>query len=304
MPPSSAGDRTTTTSRATWANKPFQAHIRQTPSRIREGVFVCLSGRNRGVSRPFRTALPGSALPRRRPFCPSSRSPDALRPQTKRWSLPPERNSEKGKGSKKQKRSLFERLRISDLAHRSADPLVAGSIRVVLARIIESKIQFGCRQFLNFPHLLLLRSGIGNHNRIGFDDIGFIPDRGRTSASEARPAMNPGPGKPPPVQDAGSSQACKRSFLKSKPLLSRRGLGWLAISMTARRLFKVRVYKHSATTKQPLKVHTTKKVRPFDLTLKRRLPTLPRDDRSTIGVSELNFSVRNGKRWNLTAITT
>ena len=40
------------------------------------------------------------------------------------------------------------------------------------------------------------------------------------------------------------------------------------------------------------------------LTLKRRLPTLPRDNRSTIGVSELNFSVRNGKRWNLTAITT
>ena len=48
----------------------------------------------------------------------------------------------------------------------------------------------------------------------------------------------------------------------------------------------------------------TKKVRPFDLTLKRRLPTLPRANRSTIGVSELNFSVRNGKRWNLTAITT
>ena len=38
--------------------------------------------------------------------------------------------------------------------------------------------------------------------------------------------------------------------------------------------------------------------------LKRRLPTLPRENRSTIGVSELNFSVRNGKRWNLTAITT
>ena len=49
---------------------------------------------------------------------------------------------------------------------------------------------------------------------------------------------------------------------------------------------------------------TQKKVRPFDLTLKRRLPTLPRENRSTIGVSELNFSVRNGKRWNLTAITT
>ena len=30
-------------------------------------------------------------------------------------------------------------------------------------------------------------------------------------------------------------------------------------------------------------------------------PTL---HRSTIGVSELNFSVRNGKRWNLTAIMT
>ena len=40
------------------------------------------------------------------------------------------------------------------------------------------------------------------------------------------------------------------------------------------------------------------------LTLKRRLPTLPRENRSTIGVSELNFSVRNGKRWNLTAIAT
>ena len=49
---------------------------------------------------------------------------------------------------------------------------------------------------------------------------------------------------------------------------------------------------------------TQKKVRPFDLTLKRRLPTLPHDKCSTIGVSELNFSVRNGKRWNLTAITT
>ena len=47
-----------------------------------------------------------------------------------------------------------------------------------------------------------------------------------------------------------------------------------------------------------------KKVRSYDLTLKRRLPTLPRENRSTIGVSELNFSVRNGKRWNLTAITT
>ena len=53
-----------------------------------------------------------------------------------------------------------------------------------------------------------------------------------------------------------------------------------------------------------LRPQTRKKVRPCDLTLKRRLPTLPRENRSTIGVSELNFSVRNGKRWNLTAITT
>ena len=35
---------------------------------------------------------------------------------------------------------------------------------------------------------------------------------------------------------------------------------------------------------------------------RRRLPTLPHC--STIGASELNFSVRNGKRWDLTAITT
>ena len=39
------------------------------------------------------------------------------------------------------------------------------------------------------------------------------------------------------------------------------------------------------------------------LPLKRRLPTLPLL-RSTIGVTRLNFSVRNGKRWNPRAITT
>ena len=39
------------------------------------------------------------------------------------------------------------------------------------------------------------------------------------------------------------------------------------------------------------------------LFLKRRLPTLPLL-RSTIGVARLNFSVRNGKRWNPCAITT
>ena len=36
---------------------------------------------------------------------------------------------------------------------------------------------------------------------------------------------------------------------------------------------------------------------------KRRLPTLPLL-RSTIGVIRLNFSVRNGKRWNPDAIVT
>ena len=35
---------------------------------------------------------------------------------------------------------------------------------------------------------------------------------------------------------------------------------------------------------------------------RRRRPTLPHC--STIGASGLNFSVRNGKRWNPTAITT
>ena len=39
------------------------------------------------------------------------------------------------------------------------------------------------------------------------------------------------------------------------------------------------------------------------LSVKRRLPTLPLV-RSTIGVAKLNFSVRNGKRWNLRAIVT
>ena len=36
---------------------------------------------------------------------------------------------------------------------------------------------------------------------------------------------------------------------------------------------------------------------------KRRLPTLPRVC-STIGAGGLNFSVRNGKRWNPATITT
>ena len=53
-------------------------------------------------------------------------------------------------------------------------------------------------------------------------------------------------------------------------------------------------------------IHTKKGSQSFGLTpslLKRRLPTLPLL-RSTIGVTGLNFSVRNGKRWNPGAITT
>ncbi len=65
-----------------------------------------------------------------------------------------------------------------------------------------------------------------------------------------------------------------------------------------------RAFPHQSSKRYPDLAGHKKKVRPYDLTLKRRLPTLPRENRSTIGVSELNFSVRNGKRWNLTAITT
>ena len=54
--------------------------------------------------------------------------------------------------------------------------------------------------------------------------------------------------------------------------------------------------------------YITKKESPFrslekDSLIKRQLPTLPLL-RSTIGVTGLNFSVRNGKRWNPGAIAT
>ena len=42
---------------------------------------------------------------------------------------------------------------------------------------------------------------------------------------------------------------------------------------------------------------------PLQPNVKRRLPTLPPKG-STIGVTKLNFSVRDGKRWNLRAIIT
>ena len=56
----------------------------------------------------------------------------------------------------------------------------------------------------------------------------------------------------------------------------------------------------------PVPLRAQKKPRSISasgLHLKRRLPTLPLV-RSTIGVAKLNFSVRNGKRWNLRAIVT
>ena len=90
------------------------------------------------------------------------------------------------------------------------------------------------------------------------------------------------------------------SMVHRKPLLSRRGLGWLSA-----RLFKGRrQLRLCPAFRAPFAARHKKRSDLVSLTLKRRLPTLPRENRSTIGVSELNFSVRNGKRWNLTAIAT
>ncbi len=47
-----------------------------------------------------------------------------------------------------------------------------------------------------------------------------------------------------------------------------------------------------------------KKTNPERIGLKEAATYSPTTKCSTIGVSELNFSVRNGKRWNLAAITT
>ena len=56
-------------------------------------------------------------------------------------------------------------------------------------------------------------------------------------------------------------------------------------------------------TFQTIRFKNKKRSRSFLIdSWKRRLPTLPKF--STIGDSELNFSVRNGKRWDLAAITT
>ena len=65
-----------------------------------------------------------------------------------------------------------------------------------------------------------------------------------------------------------------------------------------KRMHSIPVRNDSPKTRKPLYL-------PMQglLSKKRRLPTLPLL-RSTIGVTELNFSVRNGKRWNLSAIVT
>ena len=47
-----------------------------------------------------------------------------------------------------------------------------------------------------------------------------------------------------------------------------------------------------------------KKTNPLRIGLEEAATYSPTTKCSTIGVSELNFSVRNGKRWNLAAITT
>ena len=67
MPPSSAGDRTTTTSRATWANKPFQAHIRQTPSPDPGGRFRVPVGAESGRFPPVSDRSARHFTPERHP---------------------------------------------------------------------------------------------------------------------------------------------------------------------------------------------------------------------------------------------
>ena len=51
-------------------------------------------------------------------------------------------------------------------------------------------------------------------------------------------------------------------------------------------------------------VYKQKKTNPYWIGLEEAATYSPTTKCSTIGVSELNFSVRNGKRWDLAAITT
>ena len=93
------------------------------------------------------------------------------------------------------------------------------------------------------------------------------------------------------------------SVSKKKVPLFKGGFRGIVCTRRHCRLLKPR--GRNAPQRLYLLSHTKKPSCPSrQLGFKRRLPTLPRDNRSTIGVSELNFSVRNGKRWILTAITT
>ena len=61
---------------------------------------------------------------------------------------------------------------------------------------------------------------------------------------------------------------------------------------------------HNLTKSQALPQRITKKADTSLYRLKEAATYSPTTKCSTIGVSELNFSVRNGKRWDLAAITT
>ena len=81
-----------------------------------------------------------------------------------------------------------------------------------------------------------------------------------------------------------------------KPSFSKEGLGGLYKSVAAHsRLFKSGL---------DLAFLYNKKARSLQTWLKEAATYSPTTKCSTIGVSELNFSVRNGKRWDLAAITT
>ena len=96
------------------------------------------------------------------------------------------------------------------------------------------------------------------------------------------------------------------AYANTKPPLQKGGWGIGNTRIAAKPPLQANISPNRRDTFLGLanKQQKTKKPTLKRIGLKRRLPTLPRENRSTIGVSELNFSVRNGKRWNLTAITT
>ena len=100
----------------------------------------------------------------------------------------------------------------------------------------------------------------------------------------------------------GNIYLFKSSPLRNISPLYRKGVWGIGNTHSSNLKLYIRVWFRSVVN---VYIWTQKKPNPdVEFGLKRRLPTLPRENRSTIGASELNFSVRNGKRWNLTAITT